>query len=503
MPTVAVVGIQSRQHYMTVNNRLKQAVGASRLMDEAVEDFVRFGGDRLFVGGGNAAVEFTDAESARSALAGWSRKWIEDAPGIRLAAGVWSASGSLSEVYDRARKELARNEERGSHGNELGFLPLTDFCRDTGHAAQAFDSRVKQWRSLEAMQKERAGYRFNRQINSGDVERESLEWRLFSDVLGSGEYEFPVEMEDLGTRTGARHIAVCHCDGNGVGKFLEKKLGAAQGDDAARQALREWPLRLRKASESAISETFTAIRRQLPALFADRTLEPAYIAGGRTVFFPARLLAAAGDDANWICTARLGLASAVRFCQSFEHHTQQILGERRTACAGVAIVPAGFPYRRAYDLAADLCANAKRTRRDKGGDTNSSYIDFHAVTEGAGLDIDKIREANYREGVLRRPLRVTNGQQANDWGRFEANWAHFRHEWGRARSRAKRLLEETAASEDRGRECRDLFQSQGYALPAGQSAEDCFDALEMLDYHIDWPLFPSQPTEERRAQTAR
>src|SRR5437588_98853 len=38
-PVVVMVGIQGRQHYMTMNNRLRQAVGASKLMDDAVRGF--------------------------------------------------------------------------------------------------------------------------------------------------------------------------------------------------------------------------------------------------------------------------------------------------------------------------------------------------------------------------------------------------------------------------------------------------------------------------------
>ncbi|MBZ5726959.1 MAG: hypothetical protein LAP87_18430 [Acidobacteriia bacterium] len=487
---VVLAGVQGRQHYMTMNNRLRQAVGSSKLMDDAIKNFAGRvpAGDLLYEGGGNAAAVYPDREAAKGLLGAWSRQWLEAAPEIRLAAAIEEFKpGGLCAAWDKARAALGNYEDSGSFGCELGYLPVTDSCPDTGRAAQTYSHAHgrKSWISLEALKKDERGEAYSEELNAGKS-TSRVDEQLWERVLQRVEYRFPIELDDLGLRDSDRHIAVVHCDGNGIGALFNSLKDKFRNDDKGfSTAIRELSVNTRLAGEEALVSTFERFSSRLHGWFETGDLKQHPPRSPRP-FFPARMLVSAGDDFNWICEARLGLASAARFCLNFEQATAATLGTTHSACAGVAIVPVGFPYRRAYELAAELCSTAKRRRRKLGD--KGSYMDFHAVMEGSARYLETIRQIGYRGDLdLGRPLRVTPRPDSpkGTWDAFCTPWRHFRYKWRDTRSRIKRLLEEVAASSERGAACVATFAPQGYELPEGYSAEECFSALELYDLFLD------------------
>ena len=57
---VARMAVQSRQNFVTANNRLLQSVGASKLLDDIMNGWLT-DPRTLYVGGGNAAARFDGA----------------------------------------------------------------------------------------------------------------------------------------------------------------------------------------------------------------------------------------------------------------------------------------------------------------------------------------------------------------------------------------------------------------------------------------------------------
>jgi hypothetical protein len=530
---VVVAGVQSRQHYMTVNNRLRQSVGASRLMELAIGDLKRFGGLELYTGGGNAAIVYDDEDEARKCVRKWSREWLERAPDIRLVAGMATVDKCLRDAWVIARRQrLPEYEEGGAYGCELGYLPLTLNCPDTGRAAQVYNRDRRRWLSAEASIKDDTGRSFNDDLNNGRVEPGSLEEKLYLRVLQRDQFQFALDLEHLGLQLGARHIAIVHCDGNDMRTLfgeLDDESGPQypvyEDDELFAGRVREISEGARDASQEALLQTFEGIGGRTQGWIDADKLERIEQPGTGIPFFPARLLVTSGDDANWICAARLGLGSAVEYCRNFERTSLRYGGMRRTACAGVVIVPAGFPYRRAYELASELCASAKAARKNVAEWLPYSFIDFHVITEGSSSDLKEIRRLAYRGHVIpsrklepevphlhNRPLRIDPAVPPGappgsheTWSAFHAHWQYFQKYWGRARSRVKRLLEETAASYDRGKECADLFLSQDYKLPPDcRKPEECFDALELYDFYLPWDtLVVNNEEEDAHAAAAR
>jgi len=484
---VGIFGVQSRQRYLTSNNRLRQTIGASKLIDRSMDWWRQSGAgeELLYVGGGVAAVRFDSREIADARARQWSREWVVRAPGLRLVAGI-ARDQSLGKAWERARlKGLPFNEELSLLGDELGALPVTQTCPDTGLAASKFFQTLegKQWLSAEAVQKEEEQRFYNRQLD-GDPQAGSDPKvdRYRSEVLGD-RFKFPRELDNLGMQLGARHVALIHCDGNGMADLFGKEM-SSHGDHEFRAKVYKTSEDCSRASLGAIIRTLKTLISRLPALSETISLVDAK---HNRSYLPVRPLVDSGDDVTWIAHGRLGLLLAVEFCWAFEQLTEQFLGKRHTACAGVLLMPVGFPFARGLELASALCQEAKKARKKKPeGDTCRSWIDFHAVLEGSASDIKDIRKQKYREPLLGRPYSLGSG---GSFDRFHRTWRKFAVEepWRDARSRAKALLNACERSNDAAQEMMRLFESQGYRAPES-NPHYLFDPLELLDFHVDFTL---------------
>ena len=134
---IAVLGTASLQRYIFQSNRLKENIGASYLakywLDEGLIEAIKQVGytidtdtawnaykenpsmspseksadthedvNLIYVGGGNAALLCKSQEIAKDAVKAWSRKLLENAPGLRVAVGYADVKKSLAEAYRSA-----------------------------------------------------------------------------------------------------------------------------------------------------------------------------------------------------------------------------------------------------------------------------------------------------------------------------------------------------------------------------------------------------------------
>lgn len=102
--------------------------------------------------------------------------------------------------------------------------------------------------------------------------------------------------------------------------------------------------------------------------------------GDTEKFFPLRRIISAGDDICFITDGRIGLECAVRFLEHLEKQYNAVDGNNYHACAGVAIVHQKYPFYRAYDMAEQLCANAKKAMMQK----RNEYMEKEAERGGTG-----------------------------------------------------------------------------------------------------------------------
>jgi hypothetical protein len=222
---------------------------------------------------------------------------------------------------------------------------------------------------------------------------------------------------------------------------------------------------------------------------------------------PFRPIVFGGDDVTFVCDGRLGLSLAIEYIRQLEEHTKNLPDGkgRLTACAGVAIVKAHYPFARAYALADELCRKAKSYRRylrNHNSSWDGSCLDWHFALSGLSGGIEEIRNREYKVQAGSLTLRpVTLGDNPQDSGRtwtvIEKGIAEFQGEgWAGRRNKVKALRDALREGPDAVRYFLRKF-NENRPLPevepsltnwkdAGWQGDSCgyFDALELADWFI-------------------
>ena len=519
---IVVLGIASLQRYIFQSNRLRENIGASYLakywLDEGLIEAMQQTGyivgktawdsyeknlctsvprepeegadiEIIYVGGGNAALLCKSQKIAKDAVKAWSRKLLENAPGLRVAVGYADVKNSLAGAYRGALDDLASCEEALPFGATLYGLPVVRTCTTTGLPASVLskeETNEEEWISQSAARKRnQVGTERESGVAQRDIRRE------FKSVLKKDQ-NFAIELDKLGGREGESHIAVVHADGNGMGKHLRNVVNSAEDDDADfLHHIREFSASVAHLSRNALKETLQYLRDALPL---ESLHHPKNI-------FPLRPIVYGGDDLTFVCDGRLGLDLAAFYLKEFSRDTIKVCGEDKPvdACAGVAIVPTKFPFARAYHFAEELCGLAKSHRRKENNETGS-WLDFQIIQEGVTRSLSELRAAQYRsfEGqtLHQRPYKVPG-----KWDDFVAILKEFQSlQW--PRSRAKGLLQALTqgptatqgfveGAQWRNRNLPDVVgldaneKQTGWKDGGTASTTSYFDPLEALDFYLE------------------
>lgn len=473
---ILLVGTASVQRYIFASNRLKENAGASYLAWHAIEQWREKprGGHLLYAGGGNAALEFESVGQAKEAVRCWSRHLLENAPGLRPTAAIVKINKTFTEAFREAQKLILLNENACPFGWDLGALPVTRACPSTGLAASEKESSPPHdWLSAEAAAKRRAA--------TDAVTRLEKDLR---DVMGN--YALPLEFEHLGVTKGASQIAIVHADGNGIGKALIDILEKSKNNDTQfKDELGKFSQGVMHAAQQALQQTVSDLVEALPDLESRGVIHLANEKGTKKQYLPLRPVVHGGDDVTFVCHGKLGLWLASQYLRNFEAASNN----RFSACAGILIMPLKYPFARGYQLAEELCVEAKRARKKRG--VNGSWLDFHVLLEGSAGSLKTIREQDYRAGdgseLLKRPYKL------EEWATVEQLWQEFQDSDRWPRSRAKRLFEVLtrgkiatstfleAMTDVKLPDCGDPVAKEKGWPTVGPTPY--FDPLEILDFH--------------------
>ncbi len=527
---ILVFGTVSLQKYVFQSNHLKENIGASYLakywLKEGMIESIQGTGlavntdcwdkyqqsipksipalsealsassdvNLLYVGGGNAALLCSSRDTARRAVSAWSCQLLYKAPALRIAVGYGDVNATFAEAYRTALDDLSACEEALPFGSTLYSLPIVRSCTTTELPASMLSKEDQQWISLAAVSK-------RNQVGSQQAPgpaQDSIA-NEFSKVLSAGNdlpdgQRFAIELgEELGGSEGESHIAIVHADGNGMGERLNRVVDKESQEDA------EFLHNLRAFSASTTDLSHRALEATLLHFKATLPLEALH---NPPEVFPLRPIVYGGDDLTFVCDGRVGLHLAAFYLKAFSSGNIQVCGKKESvdACAGITIVPTKFPFARAYGFADELCALAKRYRREE-GDSKGSWLDFQIIQEGATRSITALREVQYRslEGQVlhQRPYEVSIG--SDNWNNFISILKGFQSS-GWPRNRAKGLLhaltQGPVASEHfiKGAQWRNVeLPSSGVggdARATGWTGGDApttpyFDPLEVLDFWIE------------------
>jgi hypothetical protein len=466
-------------------NKLSESIGASGLVEQVFDEF-KDRPEKIFVGGGRAALRFEGPDSpqkAKEAVKGWSRRQLESAPGLRLlAVHVGYKSGELQKAFRRAHDHylLELQENQLPFGSAMGALPITRTCPSTALAANRFylsadNSENGQWINAEA---------FAKRFAEADEESRGRQ------NMGR---KFPRDLERMGLRKGDSQIALIHADGDGIGEELREIVNSGGdqnlGDDAFVNQLRAFSKAITNLNQSARKALQADLDEATLSIIENRLIE-------ESNYFPFRPLIGAGDDVTFITPARLGLALACRYVELFRQYSRQAVKEygskstELSASAGILLMPRKFPFARGYHLLEEIASSAKRSRRQ--AKSKEPWIDFHILHESVTGSLETIR-GHYLLGsqhnLLTRPYSLSRFKE-----NFEPLWRHLYRNW--PRSSAKTLLESLSRGPAFTAERLQYFRSRHCQFPPElQVPQDgwtegatrttpLFDPLEFLDQYV-------------------
>jgi hypothetical protein len=439
VPVLTAVDLLAIQGFVFSSNRLRDVVGASELVTQAASDAVLVGElgapDVLVAAGGNAVLRFPGSEEARAFAGRYTRWLLERAPGLEAAVAHRPfREGELAAALLALQVDLARARAERRPSVPLLGLGVTAACRDTGQPAVYLDGPGPRLPRSRLVREARRAV-----LASG------ARWQRLLDALVPAvplQLGFPSELDHLrrppagsSSSDDRSLIGVVHVDGNGVGgriaAWLTERADAGEADATVAAQYREWSTALTELVEAALAKVAARVVAALVSRPDGRGGQEVVIAGtvpsldftvardGATVLLPLRPILLGGDDLTFVCDGRVALDLAATAVEAFEGAEMPHLG-RLSACAGVGIVRSHSPFIRAYALAEDLCASAKREVRDRGWD--GGMLDWHLGATRPGEGIQTIRDRQHRgrgpqvTDLTCRPYRVGGGpDEVGSW----------------------------------------------------------------------------------------
>lgn len=409
---------RSIQKYVFGCNKLKTNTGASYIVDgiftEAMVNVLKQSGLKMpdtdwdkagalemtkehpdmeceiaYIGGGNMLILVRKGEKSlricRELVQKWSLKVLLEAPGLKTGVAIGEIDLSKENFQDSLQALYTQLKENQNNILPQVDLPYTGFtieCDYSGKAVNTYNKDYQRLVSAEVAAKIKAFKPADGKIKA-----------CFHDELG--DFEFCSELESLGYKEGESYISVIHIDGNNMGvKFSNCR------DMLERKSL---SLKVRKTVENAFAKLVKKIVSKYDS-YAD-VLDMRALKQGNKRLLPLRPIIIGGDDITFICPGRMGLQYAQAFIEAVNSEnllddklydrivkeTGKQVNKKLSCCAGVAIVPAKYPFFRAYELAEQLCDEAKTLSRKDDG----NYLDF-AILHGEKYgDIKLLRKEQY------------------------------------------------------------------------------------------------------------
>lgn len=406
-----------KQDYIFKSNKLIEAVGASLIIKKLTEDFSEYELEEenfIIKKGGKALYAFNSLEEAKGFNEKFSFNLAKEYPGLE----VFMVINKFDEEVDDARSVIEdtyellekKKRERRNSSYQVAF-GIERNCRSTGLPASTAS-------------KENGERSFYSKESQKKIDFARNNQNSYFDYLVPEGYELERDMEKFIKDDKKNYISIVHIDGNSMGKkfkTLKDKVQPKKDESNLEfnkryiKTLKNFSEEVNNAYEEAFKYTLNVIKNNKEKLKEVTNMEDGY--------FPVRPLIFAGDDITYITNGYIGIESAKVFIERLSKKNLKIEGIDLgilNACAGVSIIKKSYPFIKGYDLAEDLCKNAKKVLVEK-EDKNLTVIDFHIAQGEINGDINYIREKDYsvdnRIGILTmRPLIVNNDKE---WRTYE------------------------------------------------------------------------------------
>lgn len=334
-----------------------------------------------YIGGGNALLFFADYDKAKAFINEWTLNLLVYAPGVRVAVAISEFNiDNFQQELERLFTQLEANKGEFITQTTLPKHGITADCRISGLTGDIY-------RDLGDESLEQKDY-ISSVVMAKLINAENQE----DDVLRQNKslYTFTNDIDKLGQRDGESYIAIVCIDGNSIGQLFKKC------NDLVK--VRELSKRLHEIMDKAyvqfieyVISNMNYFTNEESGFRIQKNNEDKYI-------LPVREILRAGDDIVFVTDGRLGVHFAEKYIQIMSENTLTE-DDRLSACAGVAIIKTKYPFYRGYQLAEQLCNNAKKEAHILEG---TSWLDFYVSRGGFSGNLDEIRNSQYeiKEGCL-------------------------------------------------------------------------------------------------------
>ena len=532
--TITVIDTSGIQGYIFSSNRLRENIGASRLVSEATGDWVEntldklgvtktqqnkpietsgFDAEIVYAGGGNTLIVFKSREIAINFTRILSKRVLEKAPGINLVIAHadfdWDEDNLYQVVKDLMEGEIEdRKHERIPSAPLLG-LGVTAVCNSTQLPAvdrskeyiqYGDDEADSYFISTETKQKLKAVDRANKELQ-----------KMFAEVVDQNIFQFPYRTDHLGrSESESSYAAIVHADGNSMGKRFQKYGEDAKNNRDYIQRMRDFSTSVEEAGKNALKTVVQVITKSVQegkvvGKLGEFKLKAKY-------YLPFRPLVYGGDDITFICEGRLGLELAALFIREFEKQPVADC-KKLTACAGICVVKTHYPFARAYKISEELCKEAKKlVKENKELEPDGfSAIDWHLAASGFFGSISEIRKLEYQVTVgnkdichlQMRPVRLEkHSSEWRTWEGFTQVVKEFKQgeDWKERHNKVMALREVLRkASDDATKDflsAYKLVKLPSFPESSGQSEQlaekgwlgnrcGYFDAIEAMEFYLE------------------
>lgn len=438
--TIVMYEISQKQHFIFRTNRLLENIGSSHIIRELTSDPIKFFNNTIFnnyvkepvhlpepsyriVGGGNATFIFNNPDDAKIFSQKLSRLVIEYLPGIELFLVKETINWSEDVLYQQnnnqglineLRDQLALKKNQRKHSIKQLSWGIQQTCASSGLPANTFikndyskdiQPRAEEFKLILDFGKNiRNDEYFDRFVLNNPYMKNAEKYKLLNeDVLQSVFYQ-------NNSANKKSYLAIVSIDGNSmgvkVGKFFNQKFSS---NEHFINKYENFKQEIDSAYTDALRKTINYVMKRYDDwatdFYGDENQKDEW-----KYIIPIRPIISSGDDVTFITYGKLGIEIAKTFLQYLQQQTIKIDKEYNfEACAGVAIVRHKYPFWLGYEIADQLCANAKkRLKKDEQkwielgmGTSDSPYdtslIDWQLISHSDTLqDIESYRRQYFQ-----------------------------------------------------------------------------------------------------------
>ena len=372
--------VQGIQDFIFKTNELKHIVGASELVEQictsAFDEFCK-NGESIVRAAGNIKYVFDNEEDCKKAVREFPKKVMTMAPGITISQAVVPMDGDFGKAVDDVEALLKVQRNKPSRSVTIGLVGIKR-ANNTGlPVVQVKDGIFKDESTIQKESFQDVKGLCKNSFGTDSLLSKNVAFNV-SDITGKNDW-----------------IAIIHADGNGLGKVV-------QVVGKQKVVFRKFSNELDMATKEAAQTAFASV--------ADKFKDMKII--------PIRPVVLSGDDMTVIIRGDLAIDYANAFITAFEKKTREHLGtilkeqhvfaedkDYLTACAGIAFIKSSYPFYYGYQLAEDLCGQAKKdSKAIYGAETNHlppSCLMFHKVQDSYIFDYKDIvqRELTAKDGL--------------------------------------------------------------------------------------------------------